>query len=287
MNRRALGIVVGLIGLVIVFETLQQLYYVRRFNLAEDDVQFIFLFKRQVYRWLIWAVMAVPLLLMYRKSTAGSSSAPRHLLFGAILISAVVFTDVLLISLLAYPWGTGKFDLADFTSAYLAFFTFQKAPLFTLGYIGVCWIYSLYADRQELRVEISTLRELRQKDLDLFKKVSQRLEPQENILTIRSGNQYSVVSFADIRYLEADDYCVNVYQNNDRKYVMRLSLKELDRKLPAYFLRVHRKYIVNCRQVDRFQVNPPVLSLKGGTAIPVAKSKLKLVKKKFGGEQIR
>ncbi|MFK8165085.1 MAG: LytTR family transcriptional regulator DNA-binding domain-containing protein [Lewinella sp.] len=60
MNRKAIATVLGLIVLVILFETLQQLYYVRKFELAED-VHFLFLLQRQVYRWLIWLTMAAPL----------------------------------------------------------------------------------------------------------------------------------------------------------------------------------------------------------------------------------
>lgn len=287
INRKAITVLIGLIGLVIVFETMQQLFYIRRFDLFGDDVQFLYLFKRQLYRWVIWVIMAVPLTFTARWHWGSQAGFAKKLLLSTLAISSVVIIDIILISLIAFPWGTDAFDLTAFSTEYLAFFTFQKAPLFTLGYIGVAWISSLYQANKELQVEVMTLKDLHLKDQALFTQLREKHQPQERILTVRTGNQYSVVGLEDIRYLEADDYCVNIYLASGRKHVMRISLKALEEKLPDYFLRVHRKYIVNCREVQHFRVDPPSLSLSAETYIPVSKSKLRQVKQQFAGEQIR
>lgn len=288
MNRKAIGTVLGLIALVILFETLQQLYYVRKFALADDPVSFLYLLQRQIYRWLIWLVMAVPLVLISRRYINQMESFSVKLIGYALLISSVVLLDVLLISLLAFPFGGEEaFTWSYFSIEYLAFFTFQKAPLFTLGYIGVCWINSLYRENHDLLVEVTSLRDLRQQDKTLFQELSKTHQPQESILTIRSGSQVSVVSLEDVHYIAADDYCVNVHLADGRKYVMRKSLKALQEKLPDHFMRVHRKFIINRRAVTQFTTNVPALLLEDGTSVPVSKSKLKAVKEYFGGEQLR
>jgi hypothetical protein len=287
MNRKAIGTVISLIVLVILFETLQQLYYVRKFDLA-DDVRFLFLLQRQVYRWLIWLAMSVPLVLAARRLVPTTSSASLKLLYYALLIGSIVLLDVLLIALIAFPFGGEvAFAWPYFFTEYLAFFTFQKAPLFTLGYIGVCWISALYRFNQELLVEVTSLRDLRQQDKALFQELSKTHQPQESILTIRSGRQVSVVSLEDVHYIAADDYCVNVHLADGRKYVMRKSLKALQEKLPDHFMRVHRKFIINRRAVTHFTTNVPALLLEDGTSVPVSKSKLKAVKEYFGGERLR
>jgi hypothetical protein len=288
MNRKAIGTVLGLIALVILFETLQQLYYVRKFALADDPVSFLYLLQRQIYRWLIWLAMAVPLVLISRRLLTQIESFSVKLIGYAILISSVVLLDVLMISLLAYPFGgETAFSWSNFLTEYLAFFTFQKAPLFTLGYIGVCWINSLYQENHNLLVEVTSLRDLRQQDKTLFQELSKTHLPQESILTIRSGSQVSVVSLEDVHYIAADDYCVNVHLADGRKYVMRKSLKALQEKLPDHFMRVHRKFIINRRVVTHFTTDVPALLLEGGTSVPVSKSKLKAVKEYFRGEQLR
>ena len=43
--------------LTITFETSQQLYYIKRFNLG-DDVTYFFLLKSQAYRWMIWVLLS-------------------------------------------------------------------------------------------------------------------------------------------------------------------------------------------------------------------------------------
>ena len=287
MNRKVIGTVLGLIALVIFFETLQQLYYVRKFALAEDPVNFLYLLRRQIYRWLIWLVMAVPLVLISRRLLNRTGSFSLKLIGYALLIGVVVLLDVLLISLLAFPFG-GKevFTWSYFSIEYLAFFTFQKAPLFTLGYIGVCWISSLYQENRDLLVEVTSLRDLRKKDATLFRQLRNTHGLQENVLTIRSGSQISVVSLEDVHYIAADDYYINVHLADGRKYVMRKSLKALLEKLPSHFMRVHRKFIVNRRAVTHFTTDTPALLLQDGTSVPVSKSKLKVVKEYFGGEQL-
>jgi hypothetical protein len=288
MNRKAIGTVLGLIALVILFETLQQLYYVRKFALAEDPVSFLYLLQRQIYRWLIWLMMAVPLVLISRRLLHPIESFSLKLIGYALLISSVVLLDVLLISLLAFPFGGEEvFTWSYFSIEYLAFFTFQKAPLFTLGYIGVCWINSLYQENRNLLVEVTSLRDLRKKDAALFDQLRNTHDPQENVLTIRSGSQISVVSLEDVHYIAADDYCINVFLADGRKYVMRKSLKALLEKLPDHFMRVHRKFIINRRAVTHFTTDTPALLLQDGTSVPVSKSNLKAVKEYFGGEQLR
>ncbi|MEM9259324.1 MAG: LytTR family DNA-binding domain-containing protein, partial [Bacteroidota bacterium] len=58
-------------------------------------------------------------------------------------------------------------------------------------------------------------------------------------------------------------------------------------QLPNHFLRVHRKYIVNRRQVESFATESPHLQLRNGARIAVAKSRQKEVRAQFAGERVR
>lgn len=70
MKRPAIYILLSLLALVILFESAQQLYYLRRYDLAAD-VHFLDIVRRQTIRWLIWALLGVPLFYFVRKINAG------------------------------------------------------------------------------------------------------------------------------------------------------------------------------------------------------------------------
>lgn len=60
--QRKSAIIIGLtVILAIAFETFQQIYYIRKFDLAEG-VSFFTLLKNQSYRWIVW--LAIGLLLL-------------------------------------------------------------------------------------------------------------------------------------------------------------------------------------------------------------------------------
>lgn len=66
----------------------------------------------------------------------------------------------------------------------------------------------------------------------------------------------------DILYIEADrNYC-HVYTKTS-EYVLTTTLKTMEEKLPAgYFLRIHRSFLVNLRQVDEVAESHVVINQK-------------------------
>ncbi|GAB3545518.1 LytR/AlgR family response regulator transcription factor [Spirosoma fluminis] len=67
---------------------------------------------------------------------------------------------------------------------------------------------------------------------------------------VRHREKIVKIFIADILYVEADrNYC-HLY-TADKEYLLTTTLKVMEDKLPAaYFLRVHRSYLVNLTQVD-------------------------------------
>ncbi|MEM1356969.1 MAG: LytTR family DNA-binding domain-containing protein, partial [Bacteroidota bacterium] len=131
------------------------------------------------------------------------------------------------------------------------------------------------------------LGELKKENTDLYEQLKENHQPEESVLTIKSGNRYEVVSLAEISHIEADDYHAIIHRGEREKKLMRISLKTLEAQLPNYFLRVHRKYIVNRLQVESFATESPHLLLRNGTRISVAKSRQKEVRALFAGERVR
>lgn len=286
MDKRTVFLLLSLVGLVVIFETGQQLYYLRKFKLAEDAT-FFFLFQRQAYRWLVWAVLGIPLFYLMRKIRRGNPPLHFLILKALGLILALVVVAICCISLITFFAVQNTMDLSVFAYDYLAFFLFQKAPLFTLGYIGLAGVFYFYQENNQLQVEVKQLGELKQENTDLYQQLKENHQAEESVLTIKSGSKYEVVSLQEIVYIEADDYHAIIHHGAQQKKLMRISLKTLETQLPDHFLRVHRKYIVNRHQVECFSTDTPHLQLRSGDRIPVAKSRQKEVRALFVGERVR
>ncbi len=86
---------------------------------------------------------------------------------------------------------------------------------------------------------------------------------------VRHLNSMVKVNIKDILYIEAErNYC-RIF-SNDKEYLLVMTLKEMDRKLPArHFLRIHRSYIINISQIKEIATTHIVIGRK---AIPISKS---------------
>jgi len=86
---------------------------------------------------------------------------------------------------------------------------------------------------------------------------------------VRHLNSMVKVEIKDILYIEAErNYC-RIFSST-KEYLVVLSLKEMDEKLPAkHFLRIHRSYIINLSQIKEIAATHVVI---GNKALPVTKA---------------
>ncbi|UYZ61249.1 LytR/AlgR family response regulator transcription factor [Hymenobacter latericus] len=94
--------------------------------------------------------------------------------------------------------------------------------------------------------------------------------PDDQHLFIKTNNKLVRVDFADVLYLEAMSAYSQIVTAAGRKHIVLGTLKSLEERLPfAHFLRVHRSYIVNLRQVEGLEDG--CLQL-GPHEVPIGKS---------------
>lgn len=86
---------------------------------------------------------------------------------------------------------------------------------------------------------------------------------------VKHLNTMVKIAIEDILYIEADrNYC-HIYSNT-KEYLVVMSLKEMDDKLPSkHFLRIHRSYIINISQIKEIATSHVVISNK---AVPITKA---------------
>lgn len=271
-KRHVIFFVVAVLVLSIVFETFQQQYYLIKFDLAAK-VNFFELLKNQSYRWIIWSFLAIPLAVFTWKRKR-DLPVKRTIFWYCTLIGLLVALDILLISGIAFYLSGMPFDGELFLYDFMVFFAFQKAPLFVLGYIAISFILFLYRENNVLSVSIKKLGDLKKVNRKLYAKLREESNDLEKILTVKIGNRYRAVAIDEIHYIEADDYCVKINTLEDKVYVMRISLKALEHKLPEHFLRIHRKFIVNLNVAVEFDAKERVVRLKNDKTLSVSKNKV-------------
>ncbi|WP_353779790.1 LytTR family transcriptional regulator DNA-binding domain-containing protein [Winogradskyella sp. 3972H.M.0a.05] len=270
--------IVAILVLAITFETLQQLYYIRRFDLS-DEATFLGILKNQSYRWLIWMILSGFIITYVNRNVTQNGLSFATVIRYTILIISLVFLNILIISITQVFIGGFPLNFASLFVDNMPFFTFQKAPIYTLGYIAILVITHLYLINEQLQVEVQDLADLKRTNVELYDQLNKKIDDRASILNIKIGNKRKIIPVEDITWIEADDYCVKVHTTNEQTYSMRSTLKALNEKLDNNFMRVHRKAIVNMHMTKELDLSEsPSLVLKDDMRIPVSKSYLKLVR---------
>ncbi|WP_298897532.1 LytTR family DNA-binding domain-containing protein [uncultured Psychroserpens sp.] len=261
----------------VIFETFQQIYFVTRYNIVEN-VSFFDVLKSQLNSWIIWSMMS-SVLFFYTKSQSTKKLDNVKIFKYALVIFALVVLCIFIISLSRLLYSNDDFSFTLLIKEYFTFFMFQKATLYTLGYIAIAMILHLYFENEKLQIEVQELSELKLTNARLFKKLNSTIDEKAKVLNIKIGNKRKIIPVEDISWIEADDYCVKVHTTTNGSYTMRSSLKALEEKLSTNFLRVHRKAIVNMSFAKELHISgSPNLILENDMQIPVSKSNLKTVK---------
>jgi heme/copper-type cytochrome/quinol oxidase subunit 3 len=276
--KRSIVIIILVLILAITFETFQQLYYIKRYQIA-DNISFFHLLKDQAISWLVWIIVS-GILVWYTKQISykkklSSIDISKHITF----IFGLVFLNIIIISFIRIFRSPQGFDIDLFLNEFIPFFAFQKAPIYTLGYIAIAIILYLHFINEKLLIEVQQLIDIKKVNANLYNQLKQGIDDKTPILNIKIGNNRKIIPIEHIQWIEADDYCVKVHTINNTNYTMRSTLKALNNKLSNNFLRVHRKAIVNMDMAKELNLsNLPKLILNNNTEIPVSKSNLKKVK---------
>ena len=85
-----------------------------------------------------------------------------------------------------------------------------------------------------------------------WNKVAERAAPSPNstAVFVRVGAEIVRIELDEVRYIKSDSNYVR-FMLTDKEVTSLMNLKDLERKLPAGFIRVHRSYIVNLRHIDK------------------------------------
>ena len=95
---------------------------------------------------------------------------------------------------------------------------------------------------------------------------SERLE--DDTIFLKTEYRIVKVSISDIRYIEAMSEYLKVYLESEPKPIITLlSMKKMEERLPSYFMRIHRSYIINLTKIQ--EVNKNRVIMDSDTYLPI------------------
>ena len=97
---------------------------------------------------------------------------------------------------------------------------------------------------------------------------SQKEETDMDTLFLKTDNRIVNVNISDIRYVEAMSEYLKVWLDSQPKPIITLlSMKKIEERLPNYFMRIHRSYIINLTKIK--EVNKNRIVMDADTYLPI------------------
>ncbi|MEQ9298949.1 MAG: LytTR family DNA-binding domain-containing protein [Cyclobacteriaceae bacterium] len=268
-DRKLLILLAGLLTLVF-FESGQQYYYVVTFGLNNDPVSYWDILQGHAYRWGIWLLLSTPF--WYWLSHKAPANRQWYTIIPHVATVFIMLNINFLFMSLLQVWRFGDaYTMSDLSELYV-FYGYQKGPIYLLAYL-LTYFYLFYERRtQAYELLVQDHQDLKHL-LELDKADSSTNEI--SVLTAKIGDSKHLIPIEQIMFIAADDYCVNIHTEAGRKFVLRASLKQLERDLPEGFIRVHRSYMVNFKFMTELRLGDtrPHLLVNTGQSIPVARSR--------------
>ena len=92
--------------------------------------------------------------------------------------------------------------------------------------------------------------------------------PADDTLFLKTDSRIVKVSIPDIRYVEGMSEYLKVWIEGEAKPIITLlSMKKMEERLPDYFMRIHRSYIVNLTKIQ--EVNKNRVIMDANTYLPI------------------
>ena len=89
-----------------------------------------------------------------------------------------------------------------------------------------------------------------------------------DVLFLKTDYRIVKVSIPDIRYVEAMSEYLKIWLENQQKPIITLlSMKKMEERLPDYFMRIHRSYIINLDKIQ--EVNKNRIIMDADTYLPI------------------
>ena len=91
---------------------------------------------------------------------------------------------------------------------------------------------------------------------------------QDDTIFLKTDYRIVKVSIPDIRYIEGMSEYLKIWLEGEQKPIITLlSMKKMEERLPDYFMRIHRSYIVNLNKIQEVNKNRVIIDAQ--TYLPI------------------
>jgi len=73
----------------------------------------------------------------------------------------------------------------------------------------------------------------------------QNKEKENTSIPVKVGDRVIFIRLQDVSYIKADEKYATIVTKHSKTYILDSSLKKLEEKLPNFFIRVHKSYLIN------------------------------------------
>ncbi|MDF3818421.1 LytTR family DNA-binding domain-containing protein [Leptospira sp. 96542] len=118
----------------------------------------------------------------------------------------------------------------------------------------------------------------------LQKFLSNNLRVKSKYIGIKEDHHLNLIATKEILYVQSFDKHVKVYKKNGEMLVHNKSLDSILKILPPYFIRIHRSYIVNEKQIKKIETSAGgfhILELNTGIKLKMGRNFYKELKSKL------
>lgn len=92
----------------------------------------------------------------------------------------------------------------------------------------------------------------------------------DEVIYVKVDYRYVNIKISDIYYIKGMNEYIQIFVNDGKPLMALATLKQMKGRLPAYFLQVHRSYIVNMREIK--ETERMRIVFHDGTRIPVGEN---------------
>ncbi len=115
-------------------------------------------------------------------------------------------------------------------------------------------------------------------------KMIQKLEEKKpDMLQLCFKNRMIKIPYAEILYIESDGRYIIIHYS-EKKERVRMKLDDVLEHLPDYFVRCHQSYVVNTKNIMRWEKN--MIYIGPDSRIPVSRSRMQIFKEKIYGNSL-
>lgn len=92
-------------------------------------------------------------------------------------------------------------------------------------------------------------------------------EPDNDTLFLKTEHRMVRISISGIKYIEGMSEYLKIHLEDQKPVVVLYSMKKLEERLPSYFMRIHRSYIINLKKIQEVNKNRVILDAQ--TYLPI------------------